>query len=105
MIIKIKNWLVEYRLKRCFIVRNDLNKNYLTVPIEITRGKYKGLIYRYGMVTIQSELSVKYEYAAISNGHMVDDSFVNFGGRILTYLLTKKNYYDIITQQDREEED
>jgi hypothetical protein len=78
----------------------DLRRNTaMNVPVEIIRGKYKGLIYVYGSVNIQ-ENNVRYQYDELENGHLIDDDFVRFGGHILTYLIEKRKYYDIITRND-----
>ena len=94
----ISDWRIERKLKKSFKLRNDLQASpAATVPIEIIRGDYKGLVYQYGTVQFD-ENRVSYHYTSIENGHLIDAEFIKFGGTLLTYLIRKKSYYDIISR-------
>lgn len=98
--IRFQDYREERKLKKCFILRNDLQHNpSVNVPIEIVKGKYNGLVYQYGAAEIK-ENNVRFQYMVIENGHLIDDDFVRFSGNVLTYLIMKRNYYDIITRND-----
>jgi hypothetical protein len=98
--IAFLDWKTERFIRKCFKVRNDMAPNpSVNVPIEIIKGKYKGLIYQYGAATIK-ENNVEYQYMPIEDGHLIDEDFVRFAGNILTYLITKRQYYDVITRND-----
>ena len=100
----ISDWRLERKIKKCFKLRNDLQRGPTdTVPIEIIRGKYKGLVYQYGTMKVE-ENRVSYHYDIIENSHLTDDGFIRFGGNVLTYLITKKSCYDIISGGNPEED-
>lgn len=97
----IGDWLIERKIKRSFRLREDIRGNNpaANVPVEITRGIYKGLVYEYGAAKFQ-EGNVAYQYSVHNNGHLIDEEFKQFAGQIMMYLIKQKGYYDIITRND-----
>jgi len=99
----MKNRIQRKRLLSSFTIRNDLDKSFTTTPVEIIKGKYKGLIYRYGFIKIPEDGVIQYEYEVLHNGHVIDDGFIPYAGYILTYLYIEKKYHEIISTQPQDD--
>lgn len=100
MIQKLREKFNDYRIRRTIAVRDDLKNSFLTIPVEVKKGRYKGLIYRYGVVTIPKDGVVKFEFQVLQNGHLIDDNFVQFAGKVLTYIYISNKYHEIVSNQD-----
>ena len=92
------------RIQSLFILRNDLDQ-YNEIPVEIISGKYTGLVYQYGRVEFPNDNIVGFEYFPLFNEYLIEDKedFQGFAGRILMYMLEKREYFDIIRDEIGEE--
>lgn len=92
------------KIQSLFILRNDLD-TFTEIPLEIISGKYTGLVYNYGRVEFPDDNTVGFEYTALFNEYLIEDKadFQEFAGRILMYMLEKRDYYDIIRDEIGEE--
>lgn len=103
-----RNWLNrrdQKKIESLFLLRNDLGQ-FSEVPLEIVKGKYKGLVYHYGRVEFPEENKVSFEYTALHNEYLIEhlDDFQMFSGRILMHLLENREYYDIIDDEIKPDE-
>ena len=82
---------VEENIDYRFVVPDDEG---IGINIEIMKGKYENIVYRYGKVSIDEsdsgeEAFLSFEYNIIKENDSLDDGFKDFIGDILTNIIMK----------------